>query len=148
MNLIFVAGLLLGSPGIDTPMTDSHRVELDHRGQRVDVTYRSDMDVAHKQVGAVGAPGRASSLRCAWKAKISVQREARSAAGHVLTRTIASDTPIEGSRPGWCSGQRTAIAREVAARSGDVREHLLAVAERDRDALALELDAAHSLARS
>lgn len=143
MNLIIAAGLLLGSPTID-----DHRIEVDHRGQRVDVTYRSDMDVSHKQVGAVGAPGRASTLRCTWKANVSVQREARSAAGHVLTRTMTSDTPIEGSRPGWCSGQRNAIAQEVAARSGDVRDHLLAVAERDREALALELDAAHSPARS
>ncbi len=144
MNLIIAAGLLLGSP---TAAAD-HRVEIDHRGQRVDVTYRSAMDVAHKQVGAVSAPGRAGTLRCAWKANVSVERQARSAAGHVLTRTIASDAPIEGSRPGWCSGQRNAIAQEVAARTGEVREHLLAVAERDREALALELDAAHSPARS
>jgi hypothetical protein len=143
MNLIIAAGLLLGSP-----TANGHRIEIDHRGQRVDVTYRSDMDVAHKQVGTVGAPGRASTLRCAWKARVSVQREARSAAGHVLTRTIASDVPIEGTRPGWCAGQRNAIAQEVAARSSDVRDHLLAVAERDREALALELDAVHSPARS
>lgn len=143
MSLIIAAGLLLGGQAVD-----AHRVELDHRGQRVDVTYRSTLDVTHKQVGTVGVGGRAGTLRCAWKAKVSVDREARSAAGHVLTRTIASDTPIEGSRPGWCAGQRDAIAQEVASRTGAVRDHLLAVAERDREALALELDAAHTPVRS
>lgn len=143
MNLIVAAGLLLGSP-----VVDHHRIEIDHRGHRVDVTYRSDMDVTYKQVGAVGAPGRASTLRCTWTANVSVHREARSAAGHVLTRTIASDTPIAGNRPGWCAGQRQAIAKDVAARSGAVRDHLLAVAEGDREALALELDSAMSPARS
>lgn len=143
MNLIIAAGLLLGSF-----TTDAHRLEIDHRGQRVDVTYRSDLDVEHRQVGTPAPGGRMSTLRCAWKARVSVQREARSPAGHVLTRTIASDAPIAGSRAGWCSGQRAAIAQEVAARSDDVRAHLLAVADRDREALALELDSAHSSARS
>lgn len=143
MNLIITAGLLLGAQA-----ADAHRVAIDHRGQRVDVTYRSDLNVIHKQVGTTGPGGRANTLRCAWKATVSVNREARSAAGHVLTRTIASETPIEGSRPGWCAGQRSAIAQEVATRSSAVREHLLAVAEQDREALALELDAAHMPVRS
>lgn len=143
MSLIIAAGLLLGAPA-----ADAHRVEIDHRGHRVDVTYRSNLDVSHKQVGVAGPGGRASTLRCAWKANVSVHREARSAAGHVLARTIASDAPIEGSRPGWCSAQRAAIAQEVTARSTAVREHLLATAEQDREALALELDAAHAPARS
>ncbi len=144
MNLILAAGLLLGTP----VATDAHRVEMDHKGQRVDVTYRSDVAVKHKQIGSAGPGGRASTLQCAWKANVSVQREARSAAGHVLSRTISSDTPIEGRRAGWCSGQREAIAQEVAARSDTVRDHLLAIAEKDREALALELDRAHSPARS
>ena len=143
MSLMIVAGLLLGAPQVD-----AHRIELDHRGQRVDVTYHSDLDIEHKQLGAVGPGGRASTLQCAWKARVSVQREARSGAGHVLSRTIASDAPIEGRRAGWCKGQRDAIAQDVAARSGDVQAHLLAVAERDREALALELDRAHGPARS
>lgn len=144
MSLFVVAGLLLGSP----VATDAHRIAMDHRGQNVDVTYRSAVAVEHKQIGSAGPGGRPNTLQCAWKAKVSVQREARSAAGHVLARTIASDAPLEGRRAGWCSGQREAIAQDVAARSEAVRAHLLAVAERDREALALELDAAHSPARS
>ena len=142
MSIFIAAGLLLGAP-----VVDSHRVEIDHQGQRVDVTYHSELAVKQRQVGTAGPAGRPSTLRCLWKANVSVEREARSAAGHVLKRTISSDAPIEGSRPGWCSGQRAAIEQEVASRSDQVREHLLAVAERDRETLALELDAAHSPAR-
>ena len=142
MSIIIAAGLLLG-----TGAAEVHRVALDHRGQRVDVTYRSDVNVAHRQVGAVGAPGRPSTLRCTWQARVSVAREARSGAGHVLTRTIASDAPLTGSRAGWCSGQRDAIAKDVAARSDGVRDHLVAVAEQDHETLRAELDAAHLPAR-
>lgn len=143
MSLMIVAGLLLG-----TPASDAHRVEMDHRGQRVDVSYRSDLDVQHRQVGSAAPAGRASTLRCTWEARVNVHREARSAAGKMLTRTIASDAPISGSRAGWCNGQEEAIAREIASRSGDVRAHLLAVAERDREALALELDSTQAPGRS
>ncbi|QNE31931.1 hypothetical protein F1C10_08275 [Sphingomonas sp. NBWT7] len=136
---IFFAGLLLG-----TPMIDHHRVEIDHGGHRVEVTYRSDAALAHRQIGAAGAPGRPATLRCAWTAKLTVEREARSSAGHVLKRAIASETPISGTRPGWCDTQRGAIAQEVAMRSSEMREHLLAVAAEDRGALALELDRVHA----
>ena len=144
MILTIVAGLMLGTP----LAAEAHRVQFDHRGQQVDVTYRSDVDVRHKQLGAVGAPGRPSALRCAWTASVDVHREARHAAGHVVARTISAEAPLTGSRPGWCDTQRDAIARDVAARSGAVRDHLLAVAERDQDALVAELDAAHDRARS
>ncbi len=143
MIVSIVAGLLLGTPIAD----DAHRVQLDHRGQRVDVTYRSAVDVRHKQLGAVGAPGRPSALRCAWSASVDVHREARHPAGHVMTRTISAQAPLTGSRPGWCDTQRDAIAQDVAARSGAVRDHLLAVATRDQDALVAELDAAHDKVR-
>lgn len=122
----------------------SHQVQLDHRGQRVDVTYRGDVGVTHRQVGA---PGRPSALRCAWQASVAVQREARHPAGHVLARTVSAEKPLTGSRPGWCSTQKDAIAQDVAARSGTMREHLLAVAARDQDSLVAELDAAHDRVR-
>ncbi|MEH3120585.1 MAG: hypothetical protein PGN16_01195 [Sphingomonas phyllosphaerae] len=147
MIVSIVAGLLLGTPIAPVPADAAHRVQLDHRGQQVDVTYRSAVDVTHKQVGAVGAPGRPSALRCAWTASVDVHREARHAAGHVMARTISAEAPLTGSRPGWCATQRHAIAQDVAARSGKVRDHLLAVAARDQDALVAELDAAHDRVR-
>lgn len=147
MIVSIVAGLLLGTPIAPVTADAAHRVQMDHRGQQVDVTYRSAVDVTHKQIGAVGAPGRPSALRCAWNASVDVHREARHAAGHVMARTISADTALTGSRPGWCATQRDAIAQDVAARSGKVRDHLLAVAARDQDHLVAELDAAHDRVR-
>ncbi|MEH3047003.1 hypothetical protein [Sphingomonas adhaesiva] len=144
MSFIIAAGLLLGSP----VASDTHQVQLDHRGQRVDVTYRHDVTVRHQQVGAAGAPGRPTTLRCRWDAAVDVHREARHAAGHVMTRRISAEAPVSGSRPGWCAGQRDAIARDVAAASDKVRDHLMAVAARDQDAVLAELDAVHGPVRS
>ncbi|MBB3694321.1 hypothetical protein [Sphingomonas sp. BK580] len=151
MYVPLIAGLALALTATEpvpaaAPDT-AHQVQLDHRGQRVDVTYRSDVSVTHRQVGAVGAPGRPSALRCAWQASVAVQREARHPAGHVLARTVSADKPLTGSRPGWCATQKDAIAQDVAARSGAIREHLLAVAARDQDSLVAELDAAHDRVR-
>ncbi|TCP33361.1 hypothetical protein [Sphingomonas sp. BK235] len=150
MAFSIVAGLALAltaTEPLPAAPDAAHQVQLDHRGQRVDVTYRSDIDVTHRQIGAVGAPGRPSALRCAWQASVAVQREARHPAGHVLARTVSAEQPLTGSRPGWCATQKDAIARDVAARSDTVREHLLAVAARDQDALVAELDAAHGTVR-
>lgn len=144
MSLIIAAGLLLGSPIVG----DAHQVQLDHRGQRVDVTYRHQVTVRHRQVGAAGAPGRPVSLRCRWEASVDVHREARHVAGHIMTRRISADVPVSGSRPGWCAGQRDAIAQDVAAASGRVRDHMMAVAARDQDAVLAELDTLHGPARS
>lgn len=144
MSFIIAAGVLLGAAGA----SDAHQVRMDHRGQRVDVTYRHAVTVRHEQVGAAGAPGRPSTLRCRWNAALDVHREARHAAGHVVARRIRADAPVAGSRPGWCAGQRDAIARDVAAASGRMLDHLMAVAARDRDAVLAELDAAHDSARS
>ena len=142
MAFSIVAGLALAltaTEPLPAAPDAAHQVQLDHRGQRVDVT--------HRQIGAVGAPGRPSALRCAWQASVAVQREARHPAGHVLARTVSAEQPLTGSRPGWCATQKDAIARDVAARSDTVREHLLAVAARDQDALVAELDAAHGTVR-
>jgi hypothetical protein len=142
-----VAGLLLGSsPTAEGPAAgpaEAHRVQIDHRGHSVDVVYRGSTTVAHRQQGAAGAPGRPHTLRCAWRASVEVHREARSAAGHVMSRRIVADEALTGARPGWCAAQRGAIAADVAARSGKVRDHLLAVARDDHATLVAELDAAH-----
>lgn len=144
MSFIIAASLLIGAAAAP----DTHQVQLDHRGQRVDVTYRHGVTIRHQQVGAAAAPGRPNSLRCRWHATVDVHREARHAAGHVAARRISSDAAVSGSRPGWCAGQRDAIARDVAAASGQFRDHLMAVATRDREAVLAELDAAHGPVRS
>ena len=136
MSYLIAAALLQAAAG-----TPAHSVQIDHNGQPVDVTYRSDVSVTHRQVGAAGAPGRPNTLRCTWKAAIDVHREARHPGGLTMARTISADTPVSGSRNGWCATQRDAIAADVAQRSGAIRDHLLAVAAEDHQTLRAELDA-------
>ncbi|MGO7251873.1 hypothetical protein ACCS63_36680, partial [Rhizobium brockwellii] len=75
----------------------------------VAVRYSADIDVTHKQIGAVTTGGRPSTLRCLWSANVTVHREARGAGGTALMRSAAQDRVIEGSRPGWCITNRSAI---------------------------------------
>lgn len=144
MSMTMMAALLLSGVAAG----DTHQVQVDHRGHRVDVTYRGAVDVQHRQVGGVSAPGRPATARCMWTATVAVEREAVSPRGHVATRTIARDAALSGSRAGWCGEQRAAIAAEVAARGAAVRDHLVAVAAEDRDRVVADLDAVHDRARS
>jgi hypothetical protein len=138
--IITFAGLLLGSVAVLA--AHDHRVDLTHGGHAVAATYRASVAVTHRQVGAVAAAGRASTLRCRWTAAVSVERHARRADGLVAVRTVDA-APISGSRPGWCATHRAAIAREVAARGEVVRARIAAAAAADRAALLADLDAAH-----
>ncbi|MFW2851297.1 hypothetical protein ACM61V_05165 [Sphingomonas sp. TX0543] len=137
MTILLVAGMLLGGmEGIE-----AHRVTLDHSAGAVEAVYRGAVDVAHRQLGTVAGAGRASTLRCHWSAMVRVEREARHPAGHLLSRSIASEAPLSGSRAGWCEGQRGAIVDEVARRADRLRDHVIDVAARDREVLLAELDA-------
>lgn len=121
-----------------------HRVRLDHPVGAVEAVYRADVAIAHRQVGASTPGGRASTLRCMWTAGVTVDREARHDSGRVMTRSIRRDAVAEGSRPGWCDGQRQAIAREVAMRTDRVRQEMLAIAREDHSVLRAELDQLHA----
>ena len=125
-----------------------HRVRVEHRGGAVDAVYRADVAIDHRQVGAVGPGGRPSTLRCVWSAGVTVEREARHGSGRVMTRAIRRDDVAQGSRHGWCDGQRDAIAKDVAARTDRVRDAMLAAAEEDRSVLRAELDTLHTDQRS
>ena len=140
MTSVIVASLSLGLLAAASSAPAAHRVQIDHRSGAVDAHYRGELDVSHKQIGSAGPGGRASSLRCAWTAKISVNREARHASGVVMTRAFTSDAVVKGSRPGWCSTNKTAIAQDVAMRTDDIQRHLLAAAEKDHPVLTAEVE--------
>ncbi|MET4897510.1 hypothetical protein RN629_10155 [Sphingomonadaceae bacterium jetA1] len=147
MNMIGMAGLLVGAMIASGDGAIEHRTQMDHHSGPVAVHYRADVGVTHKQVGAVTTGGRPSTLRCLWSANVTVHRQAQ-AAGAMLTRSAARDGVIEGSRPGWCSTNRSAIAQEVARRHDAVRDHLQAVAQEDHAILRAEMDRLHAETRS
>jgi hypothetical protein len=140
MTIMILAGLLLGVTGPVTAL--EHRVAVEHRGGTVDAAYRAELSIHHRQVGSVSAPGRASTLRCQWRADLDVARDARHAAGSA-GRALRRQGVATGSRAGWCGAHREAIAREVAGRADEWRRHMLAVAEEDRADLLAEIDRLH-----
>ena len=139
MASIIMIAALAGAVAAGSADAIEHHVRLDHHKGAVEARYRTTVDIAHRQVGAVGPGGRSASLRCAWSANVTVDREARAGAG-LSTRSVERRAAIAGSRPGWCAGQRRAIAQEVARRGDEVRAHMLAVAEEDRAGLLAEID--------
>ncbi|WP_294199812.1 hypothetical protein [uncultured Sphingomonas sp.] len=147
MHMLWMAGLALGAAAASEGALE-HQVQLDHHSGPVAVRYSADVGVTHKQIGAVTTGGRPSTLRCLWSANVTVHREARGTTGTTLMRSAARDGVIEGSRPGWCTTQRAAIAQEVAARRDAVQEHLQAVAQEDHGLLRSELDRLHSETRT
>lgn len=134
MPLIGLA-LLAATPAF----AQDHVVRLDHRDQPVEARYRGAIAITHRQVGAVVPGGRAATLRCTWRADLTVTREARGA-GITAARSLSRDGVLAGSRPGWCDTSRRAIAEEVAARAGEVDDHVRALAQEDHAPLRAELD--------
>lgn len=147
MNMLLIAGLALGG-AVASDGALEHRVQLDHHSGPVAVRYSADIGVTHKQIGAVTTGDRPSTLRCLWSANVTVHREARGAGGTALMRSAAQDRVIEGSRPGWCSTNRSAIAQDVARHHDAVRDHLQAVAQEDHGLLRAEMDRLHAETRA
>ncbi|MHA6719126.1 hypothetical protein ACX40Y_06695 [Sphingomonas sp. RS6] len=140
MTLLSLA-LIAGAATVAEPASGIAHVErLDHASGTVDARYRLDLDISHRQIGAVAPGGRAGTLRCVWQADLIVDRTAARADGSVLRRNVRHDAMMSGSRPGWCTAQREAIRREVAARSNAMQEQMIELARRDIDALRAELD--------
>lgn len=119
--------------------TLQHRVTIAHRGTDIAAIYRADVAIATDQRG-IAPPSHPSSERCHWTATIAIER---TLAGVTTSpaRAIATDTALNGSQPGSCRTQASAIEREVAARAPAIRERLIAAAEADRRALVAELEA-------
>lgn len=143
MTHSFGAALLLGVLAAAQATAGEHEVRIEHRGGAVDARYRSNVTVAHRQVGAVAPGGVPSSLRCQWSASLAVDREARHASGATMRRMIAREAVIQGHRPGWCDTHRASIAREVAERAPELRPHLVSVAQEDQSVLLEEIERLH-----
>lgn len=143
-----LAALLIGAAAVTgtAGMIYSHRETIEHHRGPIDARYESRVTIAHRQLGAVTPGGVGSTLRCAWRADVVVDRDARSVAGIASARSIARDGVLEGSHPGWCKGARPAIARAVAAREARLRAHLMATVEDDRAAILAEIDRLHGTA--
>jgi len=141
LSAALVLGLAIAAPGAQV----NHTARVDHHSGPVTAHYRGQVDIQHKQVGTVAPGGRASTLRCDWSARLTVARQATATSGRTMHRSFVSQPAVAGSRIGWCSTHREAIAKDVAARLPDLDRHLQTVASEDHDVLRAELDHAHGL---
>jgi hypothetical protein len=121
----------------------THSVQIDHGGTPVQATYSARAEFRHKTVGA-RTPNRMDTQRCQWTATIVVDR----ALGHgpALGRTVSTDKRFSGSEAGACTPGRQPGVRNLARHDMAIRDHLIAVAEKDRAPLLAELDAVRNLA--
>ena len=138
-----LVGLLLGVAMAAPEGGMVHSARVDHHSGAVHSDYTANVNVSHQQIGTVGAGGRPSTLRCMWRAGLVVERQARHASGSTLARSFTHDKVVEGSRPGWCSAQKAAIAEEVASRADALQARLAQLAQEDHPVLHAELDRMH-----
>jgi hypothetical protein len=140
LTYLVLVGVMLGFATASASTTVEHTTRIDHHSGSVDVRYRGDIQIEQKQIGTVAPGGRPSTLRCAWKANMAVTRNANSAAGMMMSRQFVRENIASGSRVGWCRTNKTAIAKEVAARTPNLDRHMNEVAQEDRSVLLAELD--------
>jgi hypothetical protein len=141
MSIFLALGLALAAPE-PVHATLEHRASFEHAGANVDAHYRARVVLVRRQVGAVAKAGMPSSLRCAWRAHLRVEREARSGEKLRLNRSIDREAVLSGSRPGWCGVSEAAVRDEIARRSDEIRVHLLAMANEDQMMLKAEIEPA------
>ncbi len=137
-----VAGLSF--PAVASDFQDiRHEVEVPHGERQVTAVYQPKTFVSYRQIGNM-PPNRPSTARCLWKAEIAVERhlQAPAGAGSHVVRTLVPTKLIEGSTNGRCAQGKEQANRAIARRADEVREHVLAVAAEDRNALMAELSIA------
>lgn len=139
-NRTFLATIAAALAVASTAPLAAHSLAVPHASGTAPAEYRGAIGVQHKQVGTPSPGGRPSTLRCVWTANMEVNRVASTAAGALASRSFVQADVANGSRPGWCSANRSVIARDVAQRLGDGSEHLAQAAAEDRAVLLTELD--------
>ncbi|SFR96986.1 hypothetical protein [Sphingomonas jatrophae] len=138
--------LALAATALAAPLA-SHDVVLTHGATPVRASYQAHADMRMKTIG-MSAGTRMSTERCRWIATVRVERQLAPAHGnhHPLSRTLAGARKIEGSRPGHCMTARAGVQRDLAARTGDLHDHVRAVAAADQPTLLAELKTVRALA--
>jgi len=137
-----VAGLALPASASEF-QNIRHQVNVPHGEREVTAVYQPRTMVSYRQVGNM-TPNRPSTARCMWKAEISVERhlQAPTGQGSHVVRTLVPAKLIEGSTNGRCAQGKEQVSNTLARRADEVRDHVLAVAAEDRNALMAELSIA------
>jgi hypothetical protein len=142
MKKLLMSGLALAGCLAAPAMALEHEVVIDHQAGPIAADYSGTITIETTQVGAAGAAGRPSTLRCNWTARLDVERVAKVSETLRSQRSLSQDRVASGSRPGWCQTQSKAIDKLVDGRKDAIRSAMLALVEQDRAALLAEADSA------
>lgn len=132
-------GGIIGLMAVITAPASAHTVRVDHHSGPVAAVYSGDVVLTHKQIGSVAPAGKTSSHRCIWTVSLSVVRVATTTAGNLVSRNFAGDQIATGSRTGWCSANKKALAREADKYEASKDAYLAKAAANDRSYLQSEL---------
>jgi hypothetical protein len=135
-----VAGLMLSAIVVTSDLPLEHRTRVDHASGSMEAHYVGTVHLVPKQVGSPGPGGRTSTLRCEWSVMLTVNREARHEAGGLLSHTMTDREGLTLSRPGWCNSSREAAKAEVASRTDELQQRLVALVAEDRDTLLAQVE--------
>lgn len=116
-----------------------HRTRVAHAGGAVEALYKTRVSLSHRQIGSVTKAGTPSTLHCLWRANIHVERSAVHGSGANLSRQFMRDGVVEGQQSGWCKGRGEAIAAEIAHRTDEIHDQVVALAREDEAVLQAEL---------
>ena len=139
--MTFLLALAAATAALAGPAQWTHTTAVAHGNGQATATYTARPHITTRQIGMSGGT-RMSTERCIWIADISVDRRLAPAGGDTMgLRDMASIKTLKGSRPGACANSRRVIDREIAAKTPDIKAHLMAVAERDQRELRTEIEA-------
>lgn len=144
MKKYVLMGMAFGACLASPALALEHEVVIDHVSGPIAADYRGSVTVETRQVGAAGAAGRPSTLRCEWTASLNVERVAKVGESLRSQRSMSRDDVAKGSKPGWCETNTKAIDKLVEARKESFRTAMLALVEQDRSAILAEADSARS----
>jgi hypothetical protein len=144
MKMVVLMGMALGACLASPALALEHEVVIDHDAGPIAADYRGSVSVETRQVGAAGAAGRPSTLRCEWTASLNVERVAKVGESLRSQRSMSRDGVAKGSKPGWCETSTKAIDKLVDARTDSFRTAMMALVEQDRSVIVAEADSARS----
>lgn len=140
MNKRAFAGLLVGAFLASPALALEHDVVIEHGAGTIAADYDGSVHIETRQVGAVGAGGRPSTLSCEWTAALNVERTAKVGTTLQTRRTISRENVARGRKPGWCDTHTKAIDALVDAHRETFHSAMLELVEQDRSVILAEAD--------
>lgn len=144
MMLLAIAAAVTATGVTDLP---AHETAIEHRGSAYSLSYHPNVETRMKTIG-VATGARMSMERCRRTVTVHVERRIARRDESTAHATILPDATrtFSDERHGACATQAR-VMTNAPVRAEAVRDHVAAVAARDRGQAIAQIDAAYSLAQ-